>query len=168
MLIICLFCISLFFAFISIVLNENDINIIPPSPSPSQQRSTHLLVDENSNNNNNHNKSLQSPPIIDEARSNISSSIGPATSTPSPTSTRHYKPVSLTSTKTYFKTLQENSSSPILQAKRIVHHHHEDDDSLTILTPPRISGEKRDIIATVRFSNDRKDENGTTYEETYL
>jgi hypothetical protein len=37
------------------------------------------------------------------AKCNISSSIGPATSSPSPSSARNYKPLSLTSTQTYLR-----------------------------------------------------------------
>ncbi len=134
----------------------------------------YLVPNENSNDNNNH---IQTSPIIDEIRTNISSSTGPVISTPSPLSTRHYKPVSLTSTKTYFKTIQQNNSSPILQVKTIIHNNDNDDDdedheSLTILTRPRTSsikhGEKKDMIATVRFKGDRKDENGAIIQETYL
>ena len=51
----------------------------------------------------NGNGTPSSSPLMDEVRTNISSSIGPAASTPS---TRHSKPVSLTSTDTFFKNFQ--------------------------------------------------------------
>jgi len=154
------------FPFDYLVVNENNINIIPASPSLQQQQQRSLLniVDENSTDN----QRIQSSPIIDEARSNISSSIGPVASTPSPTSIR--KPVSLTSTKAYFTNIQQYSSSPILQVKTIIHNddEYEDKESIKISTRPRTSslkhGDKRDMIATVRFT----DENGTNIEETYL
>ncbi len=118
-------------------------------------------LDENSNEI----KPLPPSPIIDEARTNISSSIGPVISTPSP---RFQKPVSLTSTKAYFHTIQQHGSSPILQLKTIVHN---DDDEVKESIPnrPRTSsikhGEKKDTIATVRFTNDSHNE---IIEETYL
>jgi hypothetical protein len=159
-----------YFALNFLVLDENNINVIPATPPPTQQRPIFNVVDENSNDH----KHIPSSPIIDEARTNISSSIGPAASTPSPSSSRNYKPASLTSTTVYFKTIQQQNSSPILQAKTIVHNDDEDKDneSITIVTRPRTSsikhGEKKDIIATVRFSSDTSDENGTNFEETYL
>jgi hypothetical protein len=97
-----------------------------------------------------------SSPIIDEVRTNISSSIGPVISTPSP---KFQKPVSLTSTKTYF----QHNSSPILPVKTTVHH----DDQSTGNRPRASSikhGDRKETIATVRFT----DENGSSVEETYL
>ncbi|CAF3391144.1 unnamed protein product [Rotaria sp. Silwood1] len=166
------------------VLNETNIddnmNITPSSPS---RQPKHNMVDENSlipeyknyyDNDNN-----QSSPIIDEARSNISSSIGPATSTPSPSSTRHYKPVSLTSTQTYFKNVQQqqqqqSGSSPILQLKAMKHDNdgHKDKESISVLTSSHSSsmkhGGKKDVITTVRFIGGPSHENETNIEETYL
>ncbi|CAF3427367.1 unnamed protein product [Rotaria sp. Silwood1] len=156
------------------------MNITPSSPS---QQPKHNMVDENSlipeyknyyDNDNN-----QSSPIIDEARSNISSSIGPATSTPSPSSTRHYKPVSLTSTQTYFKNVQQqqqqqSGSSPILQLKAMKHDNdgHKDKESISVLTSSHSSsmkhGGKKDVITTVRFIGGTSHENETNIEETYL
>ncbi len=165
--------------FYSLVLSENNtnenVNIISTSPSPPQQRPIRDIVDENSPkiDYHNHNKSrdIQSSPLIDEARTNISSSIGPAASTPSPSSPRHYKPGSLKSTQTYFESIQQHDTSPMLQVKTIKHKD-EDKESITILTRSRASsvrhGEKRDTIATVRFIGDTSDENGTNYEETYF
>jgi hypothetical protein len=152
----CLF--SLYFAFCSLVLNESDTSL---TSSSTQQRIILNEVDENS----------ITTPLIDEARTNISSSIGPATaSTPSPSSAHHSKPTSLTSSQTYLKTIQQPNSSPILQAKTIIHDN--DNESTTILTRSRTSsmkhGEKKDIIATVRFKGNTSNENGTSYEETYL
>ncbi|CAF3636845.1 unnamed protein product [Adineta steineri] len=169
------------------VLAENDIDanikIIPASP---QQRPILNVVDENTsrydyqnfNSNNSNNKDIELSPVIDEARTHISSSIGPAISTPSPSSPRHYKPVSLTSTRTYFKTVhqqQQHGSSPTLQITTMAHNNDdvfEDKESLTVLPRPRTSsmrhGEKKEAIATVRFIGDTSDENGTNVEETYL
>ena len=175
-----------FFAFYYLVPDENNthenIHITPASP---QQRPILNVVDENSSrieyqnsNNNNNNKDISSSSSIDEARTNISSSNGPATSTSSPSSPRHYKPVSLTSTQTYFKTIQrqlpQHGSSPILQLRTIIHNDddYDDKESVTISTRPRTSsmknGERKDMIATVRFIGDTSDEHGTNIEETYL
>ncbi len=160
--------------FYSLVLVENNtnenVNIIPASPPQQQQRPIRNIVDENSPKieYHNHNKSrdIQSSPLIDEARTNISSSVGPAASTPSPSSTRHYKPVSLKSTQTYFESIQQHDTSPMLQVKTIKHKD-EDKESITVLTRPRTSsvrhGEKRDTITTVRFMGDTSDD-----EETYF
>lgn len=169
------------FYYLAFVENNTDknVNIMPassPPPSQQQQRSILNVVDENSSKNEyqNRNKSrdVSSSPSIDEARTNISSSIGPATSTPSPSSPRHYKPVSLTSTQTYFKNIQEHGTSPILQVKRLTHEEYKDKESITILTRPRTTsmkhGEKKDIIATVRFTDDTSDDNESNIEETYL
>ncbi|UJR23659.1 hypothetical protein I4U23_026643 [Adineta vaga] len=157
--------------------NEN-INVIPASP---QQRRVLNVVDDNlnrieyENSNNNNNKDIDSSPIIDQARTSISSSIGPATSTPSPSTSRHYKPVSLTSTQTYFKTIQQQpGSSPILQVRSVKQKddEYEKEESLAVISRPRTSsmrhGEKKDTIATVRFLGNTSDENGTYVEETYL
>ena len=87
-------------------------------------------------------------------------------------STRHYKPVSLTSTQTYFQNIQQTGSSPVLQAKTIKHPNNENNETITILARPGTStmkhGEKRNMIATVRFQSDKSNENGTNIEETYL
>jgi hypothetical protein len=135
------------FVFYSLVLVENN----PTTPPPHAND--------------------QSSPTIDTPRTNISSSIGPAASTPSPSSTRHYKPVSLTSTQTYFQNIQQHGTSPILQAKKIPNQN-ENKETITILTRPGTSaikhGEKKDTIATVRFKSDKPDENGTNIQETYL
>jgi hypothetical protein len=102
--------------------------------------------------------------MINDRKTNISSSIGPAASSPS---LRHYKPMSLASTQTYFKTIQQQqrSSSPNIQNVQTIIQHDND------LPQPRTSsmkqhGEKKDIIASVRFVG--KDENGRKAEETYL
>lgn len=151
------------------------------APTLSQQRPILNVVDRNSsqneylNLNNNNNEDIpSSPPFIDQARTSISSSIGPVASTPS--SPRHYKPVLLASTQTYFKTIQQYGSSPVLQVKTVIHN---DDDEhkekeLLVIPPsrPRTSsmkqGERRDVIATVRFIGHASSENGTNIEETYL
>jgi hypothetical protein len=97
---------------------------------------------------------------------NISSSIGPATSTPSPSSARHYKPISLSSTQSYFKTIQQQrASSPNIQHVQTIIHDDDDD-----LPRPRTSslrhGEKKDTVATVRFVD--ANANAKKNEETYL
>ncbi|CAF1690505.1 unnamed protein product, partial [Adineta ricciae] len=137
---------------------DENVNVVPASP---QQRRVLNVVDNNltrdeyENTNNNNNKDIESPPIIHQARSTISSSIGPATSTPSPSTARHYKPVSLTSTQTYFKTIQEQpGSSPILQVRSVIHKddEYEREETLAILPRPRVSSikqsEKKETIAT--------------------
>ncbi len=105
-------------------------------------------------------------PMLDETKSNISSSIGPAVSIPSPSSSRHYKPMSLTSTQTYFQTIQQRkrSSSPNIQNVQTTIHH--DDDLLRPRTSSMKHGGKKDTITSVRFIG--KDENVTKAEETYL
>ncbi|CAF3642548.1 unnamed protein product [Rotaria sordida] len=155
-------------------INEN-INIIPATPPP---RSELNMVDENSltveyKTFHDHYDDDQSSPIIDEARSNISSSIGPATSTPSPSSTRFYKPVSLTSTQTYFNNIQQqqpSDSSPTLQLK--TKKHNDDTEPTTMSTLPYSSNikhrEKKDATTTVRFNDGKSRGNETNIEETYL
>jgi hypothetical protein len=129
--------------------------ILVPHPEPEQSS----ILDENSNEI----KPIASSPTIDEPRSNISSSIGPIISTPSP---RSQKPVSLTSTKTYFEAIQQHDSSPVLQVKTATHNADERKKSNT--NRPRASsfkhGEKKETIGTVRFSNEKE----STVEETYL
>jgi hypothetical protein len=102
----------------------------------------------------------------DVKKTNISSSIGPATSSQSPSSAHHYKPMSLASTQTYFKTIQQQqrSSSPNIQNVQTIILNDND------LPRPRTSslkhGEKKDTITAVRFIG--KDENGRETKETYL
>ncbi|CAF0744229.1 unnamed protein product [Rotaria sordida] len=155
-------------------INEN-INIIPATPPPLSELN---MVDENSltveyKTFHDHYDDDQSSPIIDEARSNISSSIGPATSTPSPSSTRFYKPVSLTSTQTYFNNIQQqqpSDSSPTLQLK--TKKHNDDTEPITMSTLPYSSNikhrEKKDATTTVRFNDGKSHGNETNIEETYL
>ncbi|CAF2221465.1 unnamed protein product [Rotaria magnacalcarata] len=156
---------------------DENTNIIPVSP---QQQSITSLANQNLStfnyNHVNHADDFESSLMLDEARSNISSSIGPAISTPSPSSTRHYKPVSLTSTQTYFKTLQQQrGSSPILQLRTMKFDDDggdDDNEPVTITTVPHSSsmkhGGKKDIIATVRFRGDKSEDKETNVEETYL
>lgn len=104
-------------------------------------------------------------PMIGETQTNISSSIGTAMSSTSPSSTRHYKPMSLTSTQTYFKAIQQQrSSSPNIQNVQTIVL----DDN--VLPRSRTSsmkhGGKKETITSVRFVG--KDENGKKPEETYL
>ena len=113
-------------------------------------------------------------PAFDENKSNISSSIGPAVSSPSPSSARHYKPISLSSTQTYFNQIQQRqrSSSPNIQNVQTILHRNDDndDDDDDHVVRPRTSsmkhGTKKETIASVRFVG--KDENGKKPEETYL
>ena len=68
-------------------------------------------------NENNTPSEPSSSPLIDEVRTNISSSIGPVASTPS---SRHSKPVSLTSTDAFFQNIHsptEQQSNPILSVQ---------------------------------------------------
>ena len=112
------------------------------------------------------------PPAFDENKSNISSSIGPAVSTPSPSSARHYKPISLSSTQTYFNQIQQRqrSSSPNIQNVQTILHQNEDNDDDNDVVRPRTSsikhGTKKETVASVRFVG--KDENGKKPEQTYL
>jgi hypothetical protein len=108
----------------------------------------------------------------DEIKSNISSSIGPATSGVSPSSTRHFKPLSLTSTQAYFKTIQrqERSSSPNIQHVQTIIHdddkNDDDDEHQKRTSSMKHGGERKEIITSVRFMGN--DENGRKLEETYL
>lgn len=180
--IICYFAIFVFIIFVFVcffflVLQEShtDENINLMSTF-SQQQNVNNLTDENSSileyKNVNNGDEFDSPPIIDEARSNISSSIGPAISTPSPSSRRNYKPVSLTSTQTYFKNIQDpRSSSPVLQLRAMRFNDDKYDDSEPVTVQNLSStkhGVKKDTIATVRFQDDISDEKKTVVEETYL
>ena len=112
-----------------------------------------------------HEKSDGSISTLPETRSNIASSIGPATSSPSPTSTRQYRPLSLTSTQAYFKTIQQpRASSPNSQHVQTIIH--PDADLPLSRTSSMKHGEKRETVATVRFVG--TDENRSKAEETYL
>ncbi|CAF3383522.1 unnamed protein product [Rotaria socialis] len=156
---------------------DENTNIIPVSP---QQQSITSLANQNLSifdyNHVNHADDFESSLMIDEARSNISSSIGPAISTPSPSSARHYTPVSLTSTQTYFKTLQQQrGSSPILQLQPMKFDDNGgdgDNEPVTVTTVPHSSsmkhGGKKDRLATVRFRGDKSEDKETNVEETYL
>jgi hypothetical protein len=172
-------CFAIYNFFFFIVLTETstdeNMNIIPVSPQQQQQSIT-SLVNQNLSTFDykhvNHADDSESSLMIDEARSNISSSIGPAISTPSPSSSRHYKPVSLTSTQTYFKTLhQQRGSSPNLQLKPMKFDD-DDNESVTVTTVPHSSsmkhGGKKDMLATVRFRGDKSEDKETNVEETYL
>jgi len=112
----------------------------------SQQHEITVLNETNINehvNGQQQSGESQSSPIIDEARTNISPSIGPAASTPPP--------------KVSFKT-----TSPILQVQT-------NDETIT---RPRASsikhGEKKDLMVTVRFQSDTLNENGTNIQETHF
>ena len=108
-------------------------------------------------------------PIFDETKSNISSSIGPAVSSPSPSSARHYKPISLSSTQIYFNQIQQRqrSSSPNIQnVQTVIHQNDEDDEVVRPRTSSIKHGTKRETVASVRFVGN--DENGKKPEETYL
>ena len=110
-------------------------------------------------------KSDASIDTLPESRSNIASSIGPATSSPSPTSTRQYRPLSLTSTQTYFKTLQQpRASSPNSQHVQTIVH--PDPDLPLSRASSMKHGERKESAATVRFVG--TDENRSKAEETYL
>jgi len=99
-------------------------------------------------------------PMIDKTKINISS-----TSISSPSSSRHCKPMSLTSTQAYFKTIQkqQRSSSPNIQNVQTIVY---SDDLPRPRTSSMKHGEKKDTLASVRFVG--KDENGRKSEETYL
>ncbi|CAF4079395.1 unnamed protein product [Rotaria magnacalcarata] len=107
-------------------------------------------------------------PLIDEMKTYISSSIDLAGSSSSPSSTRHYKPMLLTSTQTYFKTIQQQQrvSSPNIQNVQTILYHVANDDSIEPHTSSMRHGEKKDMITTVRFLG--TDQNGTDVKETFL
>lgn len=103
----------------------------------------------------------------DSRKSNISSSIGPATSSTSPSSPRHYKPKSLTSTQTYFSTIQQQqrASSPNMQHVQTIVHQGETDSPQSRTSSMKHS-DKKEMFTTVRFvCNNENQDNGT---ETYL
>ena len=146
------------------ILGNQNLLIFPRNfhlilvPNPEAEESS--ILDENSNEI----KPISSSPTIDEPRSNISSSIGPIISTPSP---RFQKPVSLTSTKTYFDPIQQQDSPPILQVKTPEHNGDQRKESSSSHRPRASSlrhGDKKETIGTVRFTN----ESESTVEETYL
>jgi len=72
----------------------------------------------------------------------------------------------LTSTQAYFKTIQrqQRSSSPNIQNVQTIIHDDDDDDVQR--SSMKHEGEKKEMIASVRFIG--KDENGRKLEETYL
>ena len=96
---------------------------------------------------------------------NIASSIGPASSSSSPTSTRQFKPLSLTSTQAYFKTIQlQRASSPNSQNVQTIVY---PEAGLSRSHSSSMKhGDRKDTLATVRFVG--TDENRTAAEETYL
>ena len=178
---VCSFCSSVFDV-LPLVLNETHINenrnVVPQS---RQQRFIFNAGDENSSaaehKNPDENKKFQSSSIINEARSNMSSSIGPASSTPSPSSTRHHRSISLTSTQTYFKNIQQKQqpdSSPISQVKRTEQNDDKDGNKQSMKTSiiqhsSNVKhGGKKDTFATVRFVDDTSDRHETHIEKTYL
>lgn len=147
------------------VLDEN-------SPTADFIRSTSNMTSLSAEQQNERKPSIDSAtaPVFDETKSNISSSIGPAVSSPSPSSTRHYKPISLSSTQIYFNQIQQRqrSSSPNIQHVQTIIHQNED-DNVDVIRPRTSSikhGTKKETIASVRFVG--KDENGKKPEETYL
>jgi hypothetical protein len=73
----------------------------------------------------------------------------------------------LTSTQAYFKTIQrqQRSSSPNIQNVQTIIHDDDDDDDVH-RSSMKHGGEKKEVIASVRFIG--KDENGRKLEETYL
>ncbi|CAF4557801.1 unnamed protein product [Rotaria sp. Silwood1] len=127
--------------------------------SSSEQQNEKTSLDDNQD---------VTSPLINEIKTNISSSIGLAASSPSPSSIRHYKPMSLTSTQTYFKTIQQQQrvSSPNIQNVQTIIHNEINNDSIRPRTSSMKHGEKKEVIATVRFMG--TDQNGTNIKETYL
>lgn len=117
-----------------------------------------------------HNIDVTSP-MLNDKKTNVSSTIGLIQSSSSPSSTRNYKPMSLTSTQTYFKTIQEKQrlSSPNIQNVQTIICNDKDDenDHASQLGTSNVKyGEKKDTIAAVRFIGTNK--NGTNAKETYL
>ena len=129
------------------------------SATPKAQSNSDEL-DENSN--------ISISPSIDQARTNISSSIGPIISTPSPSgSPRVRKPTSsLESPKHYF---QKQNKSPQIQTRRV---HEDNQESITIVSVPRKPTirqiDQKDLFVTIKSTNGKRDETGSTIEETYL
>lgn len=138
----------------------NTLNVPLISPSTLKNQSSSNGLDENSN--------ISISPSIDQARSNISSSIGPIISTPS-SSPRLRKPVSLESPRHHFKDIQQQGKSPQLQTRKV---HDENQDTITVLSVPRKPTirqvEQKDVFVTIKPTNGERDETGTTIEETYL
>jgi hypothetical protein len=99
------------------------------------------------------------------SKTSIASSIGAAPSSPSSTCSRQYKPLSLTSTKTYFNTIQQQrASSPNSQRVQTILH---DDCDLPLSRASSMKhGDRKETIATVRFVG--TNENRHKAEETYL
>jgi len=132
------------------------------SATPKAQSNSDEL-DENSN--------ISISPSIDQARTNISSSIGPIISTPSPSgSPRVRKPTSsLESPKHYFQDIQKQNKSPQIQTRRV---HEDNQESITIVSVPRKPTirqiDQKDLFVTIKSTNGKRDETGSTIEETYL
>ena len=104
-------------------------------------------------------------PVIDETKTRISTFIGPAESSLSLLSARHYKPMSFISTQTCIKTTkqQQHASSPNIQNVRTMIC---DDNSLQSRALSIRHEGKKDIVTTVRFLG--TDQNGKNAKETYL
>ena len=100
-----------------------------------------------------------------DMKTSSGSLIGSASLSPSPTSRREYKPISLASTQAYFETLQrQRASSPNSQQVQTILHH---DPNMPLLrTSSMKHGDKTNVLATVRFVG--TDENRTNVRETYL
>ena len=150
------------------VLDEN-------SPTTELLRSTHSRTSSIPNEETNESLLTEdtsdvSSTITDrnERPNNIILSMGStvAASSPSPTSRRQYRPLSLTSTQTYFKTIQQQqrASSPNSQHVQTVLHY--ESDTPLSRTSSLKHGERRETVATVRFVG--TDENRTNVEETFL
>ncbi|CAF0934240.1 unnamed protein product [Rotaria sordida] len=148
------------------ILDEN-------TPTSEYLRSTSRRTSTTSSlNEHNEKKSFDdNQDVTSSMLTNISSSIGLAASSSSPSSIRHYKPLSLTSTQTYFKTIQQQQqqqrvSSPNIQNVQTIIHDNIDNASIRPRTSSMRHGEKKDVVATVRFMG--TDQNGTNVKETYL
>jgi len=163
--------------FVPVPSDATATNLTPPTRH--RQRSILDVLGDNSPTNESvltDDKSDVLPVVVtdNDKMSNISSpmespgtsaSTG-VTSSPSPTSRRQYRPLSLTSTQTYFKTLQQQprASSPNSQHVQTVLHY--ESDTPMSRTSSMKRGERRETVATVRFVG--TDENRTNTEETYL
>lgn len=149
------------------ILEENTPTTEFLRSTSRKQSSSSSNEQQNERNASDDNQDVTSP-LITEMKTYISSSIGLAGSSTSPSSMRHYRPLSLASTQTYFKTIQQQPrvSSPNMQHVRTILHHDMNDDSAEQHTSSIRHGEKKEIMTTVRFVG--TDQNGDNAKETFL
>lgn len=125
-----------------------------------------LISERRSGDGQRNNLKLDQLSDIPESKMSIESSRNRAISaSPSPTSRREYKPVSLTSTQTYFQTLQQQrASSPNVHHVQTILQY--DNNSPLSRGSSLKQKDRSNILTTVRFVG--TDENRTTSRETFL